>query len=105
VLYDAVSLGNMYSTCRYNQVFSYSRADTIKNNSFYKVVFASLFQKSITNFLVTRRHIKSLRILYAVDKLCIRNENMEMDINYTILIFRLNVLLQHGTKRDFWKSS
>jgi len=85
-------------------VFSYSRADSIKNNSFYEIVFASLFQKSITNCLVTRRHIKSLRILYAVDKLRIRNENIQMDINYTILIFRLNFSLQHGTKRGSWKS-
>jgi hypothetical protein len=103
VFYDALSLGNICWTCRCNQVISYSRPNNIKNNSFFEVVFANLFKKSIINCLVTRRHITSVRILYAVDKLRIRNDNIQMDINYTIPIFRPNFSLKHEKKIDCWK--
>ena len=30
--------------------------------------------------------------------------NIKMDIKGSNFVFRLNYSLQHGTKRDFWKS-
>ena len=63
-------------TYRDKQVVSYSRVHNIKNISLHKL-FASLFQKSITNCPVTRRHIKALRILSATDRIQVETGVLE----------------------------
>ena len=59
---------------------SNSTVYNIRNISLHEVVFATLFQKLITNNLVTRRHIQSVMILNAVDRIQDRTGGLEADI-------------------------